>query len=92
MPSFTLIGYEARSRLFDWKPLDGYDLTDRTIVLTGGSSGLGYAAAEAFAELGATRESEQEARDRLEADRCDGAKAEREQQPPAEVISLHNDH
>jgi amidophosphoribosyltransferase len=30
--------------------------------------------------------------DRLEADRCDGAKAEREQQPPAEVISLHNDH
>jgi NAD(P)-dependent dehydrogenase (short-subunit alcohol dehydrogenase family) len=54
VPSFTLIGYQARSRLFDWKPLDGYDLTDRTIVLTGGSSGLGYAAAEAFAELGAT--------------------------------------
>jgi NAD(P)-dependent dehydrogenase (short-subunit alcohol dehydrogenase family) len=54
VPSFTLIGYEARSRLFDWKPLDGYDLTDRTIVLTGGSSGLGYAAAEEFAKLGAT--------------------------------------
>ena len=54
VPSFTLIGYEARSRLFDWKPLDSYDLTDRTIVLTGGSSGLGYAAAEEFATLGAT--------------------------------------
>ena len=54
VPSFTLIGYEARSRLFDWKPLDDYDLTDRTIVLTGGSSGLGYAAAEEFATLGAT--------------------------------------
>ena len=54
VPSFTLIGYEARSRLFGWKPLDSYDLTDRTIVLTGGSSGLGFAAAEQFAELGAT--------------------------------------
>ena len=54
MPSFTLIGYAARSRLFDWKPLDSFDLTDHTIVLTGGSSGLGYAAAEEFAELGAT--------------------------------------
>ena len=54
VPSFTLIGYQARSRLFDWKPLDSYDLTDRTIVLTGGSSGLGYAAAEEFAKLGAT--------------------------------------
>ncbi len=54
IPSFTLIGYEARSRLFDWKPLDDYDLTDQTIVITGGSSGLGYAAAEEFARLGAT--------------------------------------
>jgi NAD(P)-dependent dehydrogenase (short-subunit alcohol dehydrogenase family) len=54
VPSFTLIGYEARSRLFDWKPLDSYDLTDKTIVLTGGTSGLGYAAAEEFAKLGAT--------------------------------------
>ena len=54
VPSFTLIGYEARSRLFDWKPLDSYDLSDRTIVITGGTSGLGYAAAEEFAKLGAT--------------------------------------
>lgn len=54
VPSFTLIGYEARSRLFDWKPLDSYDLADKTIVITGGTSGLGYAAAEEFARLGAT--------------------------------------
>ena len=54
VPSFTLLGYEARSRLFDWKPLDSFDLTDRTIVLTGGSSGLGFAAAEEFTKMGAT--------------------------------------
>jgi hypothetical protein len=29
--------------------------------------------------------------ERLEADRNDGAKAEREVQPPANVIGLHND-
>lgn len=54
VPSFTRIGYEARSRIFDWQPLDSYDLTDHTIVLTGGTSGLGYAAAQQFARLGAT--------------------------------------
>lgn len=54
IPSFTLIGYEARSRLFDWHALSSYDLSDQTIVLTGGTSGLGFAAAEEFARLGAT--------------------------------------
>lgn len=54
VPSFTRIGYDSRSRMFDWTPLSNYNLTDRVIVLTGGTSGLGYAAAEIFAQLGAT--------------------------------------
>ncbi|HSJ90943.1 MAG TPA: SDR family NAD(P)-dependent oxidoreductase [Ilumatobacter sp.] len=52
--SFTSIGPAVRSRLDDWAPLDSYDLTGRRIVLTGGTSGLGLAAAERFTALGAT--------------------------------------
>ncbi|MFP5489812.1 MAG: SDR family NAD(P)-dependent oxidoreductase, partial [Acidimicrobiia bacterium] len=52
--SFTAIGPAVRSRLDDWTPLDTYDLTDCRIVLTGGTSGLGLAAAERFTSLGAT--------------------------------------
>lgn len=52
--SFTSIGAGVRSRLDDWTPLDAYDLTGRRIVLTGGTSGLGLAAAERFTSLGAT--------------------------------------
>lgn len=52
--SFTRFGYEARSRLAGWTPLDDYDLTGQVIVITGATSGLGYAAAEQFARCNAT--------------------------------------
>jgi dehydrogenase/reductase SDR family member 12 len=52
VPSFTNIGYLVRRRLDKWAPLPN-DLSDRIIVLTGASSGLGAAAAEQLAARGA---------------------------------------
>ena len=54
LTSFTSIGPAVRSRLDDWTSLDSYDLSGRRIVLTGGTSGLGLAAARRFTSLGAT--------------------------------------
>ncbi len=51
--SFTAIGYRARRRAFDWQDPQPGELSERTALVTGATSGLGFATATALARLGA---------------------------------------
>jgi dehydrogenase/reductase SDR family member 12 len=53
-PSFTRVGYALRRHTADWRDLDSYELTGRTIAVTGATSGLGRHTATRLAGLGAT--------------------------------------
>ena len=35
--SFTRLGFDVRSRLDHWRPINSYDLNGRTVLLTGGT-------------------------------------------------------
>jgi len=51
--SFTNIGPAVRGRLFGWEKPPADSLRGRTVLITGPTSGLGRAAADALARLGA---------------------------------------
>jgi dehydrogenase/reductase SDR family member 12 len=53
LPSYTWPGYALRSLTWDKDDLD-VDLSGKVVLLTGGNAGLGLAAAERLAGLGAT--------------------------------------
>lgn len=53
VPGFSRIGYAVRSRLERWTSPSTFDLSGKTIVLTGPTSGLGAATARMLAPTGA---------------------------------------
>jgi dehydrogenase/reductase SDR family protein 12 len=51
--SFSRIGFQVRRRVFGWTPPPDGSLAGKTVLITGPTSGLGRATAEAVAALGA---------------------------------------
>jgi len=51
--SFSRLGFQIRQRVFGWTPPSDGSLVGRTVLVTGPTSGLGRATADAVAALGA---------------------------------------
>jgi NAD(P)-dependent dehydrogenase (short-subunit alcohol dehydrogenase family)/carbon monoxide dehydrogenase subunit G len=65
--SFSRIGFAVRRRLFDWSPPPPHALRGATALVTGPTSGIGRAATDALAALGARIILVGRSRDRLSA-------------------------
>lgn len=55
-PSFSRVGFAVRQRLDHWAPAQSYDLAGRVVVLSGATSGIGFATARELVACGATVE------------------------------------
>jgi NAD(P)-dependent dehydrogenase (short-subunit alcohol dehydrogenase family) len=53
VPGFSKIGFAVRKRLGNWRPVSGFDLRGKTVVITGPTSGLGEQVARQLAPTGA---------------------------------------
>jgi dehydrogenase/reductase SDR family member 12 len=51
--SFSRAGYETRSRILHWRPVTDYDMSSKTVIVTGPTSGLGKEVATTLRSLNA---------------------------------------
>ena len=86
--SFSRVGSAVRRRLFGWTAPAAGSLEGRTALVTGPNSGLGRAATEVFASLGARVILVGRSRDRLEAVRAELAAAHGEDRFPVVVADM----
>lgn len=88
IPSFSRLGFAVRQRLWGWTPADMTDLSGRTALVTGATSGLGRATAETLATLGARVILVGRDEARLDAVRASLRAAHREDRFPAIVTDM----
>ncbi len=88
VPSFSSIGYSVRRRLFGWTPPPADAMRGKSVLITGPTSGLGRAATDALAGMGARIVLVGRDRDRLTAVRDDLIRAHGADRFPTVVADM----